>query len=152
LNCIPFLLFFLSEKYITLIFYSGFIFCIIFMDITSIELIRTLICFIYNFRIPRRSGHILNSREPNESYCGKNQCIAGQVHYLSNLCQRRAKVKTKHDRAELRMRALQFTADRGVSYSRQFRGKNLTNIQFSSSNERNSTPRSSTFVVEPLIE
>jgi hypothetical protein len=37
----------------------------------------------------------------------------------------RAKVKTKHDRAELRMRALQFTADRGgASYSRQFRGKN----------------------------
>jgi hypothetical protein len=25
-----------------------------------------------------------------------------------------AQVKTKHDRAELRMRALQFTADRGV--------------------------------------
>jgi hypothetical protein len=64
----------------------------------------------------------------------------------------RAKVKTKHDRAELRMRALQFTADRGVSYSRQFRGKNLTKTQFSSSDERNSTPRLSIFVVEPLIE
>jgi hypothetical protein len=38
----------------------------------------------------------------------------------------RAKVKTKHDRAELRMCVLQFTVDRGVSYSRQFRGKNLT--------------------------
>jgi hypothetical protein len=50
------------------------------------------------------------------------------------------------------MRALQFTADRGVSYSRQFRGKNLTKTQFSLSDERNSTPRSSTFVVEPLIE
>jgi hypothetical protein len=130
------------------------------MDITSIELIRTLICFIYNFRIPRRSGHILNSREPNESYCGKNLEPLQSMHcwssalsaYMSNLCHRRAKVKTKHDRAELRMRALQFTADRGVSYSPQFRGKNLTNIQFSSSNERNSTPRSSTFVVEPLIE
>jgi hypothetical protein len=43
-------------------------------------------------------------------------------------------------------------ADRGVSYSRQFRGKNLTKTQFCSSDERNSTPRSSTFVVEPLIE
>jgi hypothetical protein len=64
----------------------------------------------------------------------------------------RAKVKTKHDRAELRMRALKFTADRAVSYSRQFRGKNLTRNQFSSSDERNSTPRSSTFVVEPLTE
>jgi hypothetical protein len=50
------------------------------------------------------------------------------------------------------MRPLQFTADRGVSYSRQFRGKNLTKTQFSSFDERNSTPRSSTFVVEPLIE
>jgi hypothetical protein len=51
------------------------------------------------------------------------------------------------------MRALQFTADRGVSYSRQFRGKNRskTKTQFSF-DERNSTPRSSTFVVEPLIE
>jgi hypothetical protein len=64
----------------------------------------------------------------------------------------RAKVKTKHDRAELMMRALQFTADRGVSYSRQFRGKNLTKTQFSSFDERNSTPRSSTFLVESLIE
>jgi hypothetical protein len=81
-------------KYITLIFYSGFIFCIIFMDITSIELIRTLICFIYNFRIPRRSGHILNSREPNESYCGKNLEPLQSMHcwssalsaYMSNLC------------------------------------------------------------------
>jgi hypothetical protein len=36
------------------------------------------------------------------------------------------KVKTKHDRAELRMRALQFSAVRGVSFNRQFRGKNLT--------------------------
>jgi hypothetical protein len=52
------------------------------------------------------------------------------------------------------MRALQFTADRGVSYSRQFRGKNRskTKTQFSSFDKRNSTPRSSTFVVEPLIE
>jgi hypothetical protein len=63
----------------------------------------------------------------------------------------KAKVKTKYDRADLRMRALQFTTDRGVSYSRQFRGKNLTKTQFSSFDERNSTPRSSTFVVEPLI-
>jgi hypothetical protein len=38
----------------------------------------------------------------------------------------RGKVKTKHDRAELRMRALQFTAGIDVSYNRQFRGKNLT--------------------------
>jgi hypothetical protein len=45
----------------------------------------------------------------------------------------KAKVKTKHDRAQLMMRALHFTADRDVSY-------------------RNSTPRSSTFVVKPLIE
>jgi hypothetical protein len=72
-------------------------------------------------------------------------------NYL-NATASRAKVKTKHDRAELRMRALQFTADRGVSYSRQFRAKNLTKTQFSSSDERNSTPRLSTFVVEPLIE
>jgi hypothetical protein len=50
------------------------------------------------------------------------------------------------------MRALQFTADRGGSYSRLFRGKNLTKTQFSSSDKRNSTPRSSTFVVEPLIK
>jgi hypothetical protein len=50
------------------------------------------------------------------------------------------------------MRALQFTADRGVTYSRQFRGKNLTKTQFSSFDERNFTPRSSTFVVKPLIE
>jgi hypothetical protein len=53
------------------------------------------------------------------------------------------------------MRALQFTADRGVSYSRQFRGKNLTKTKFSSSDEsddKNPTSRSSTFVVEPLIE
>jgi hypothetical protein len=50
------------------------------------------------------------------------------------------------------MRGLQFTADRGVSYSRQFRGKNLTKTQFSPSDERNYTPRSSTFVVEPLRE
>jgi hypothetical protein len=50
------------------------------------------------------------------------------------------------------MRALQFSAGRGVSFNRQFRGKNLTKTQFSSSDERNCTPRSSTFVVEPLIE
>jgi hypothetical protein len=49
------------------------------------------------------------------------------------------------------MRALQFTADMGVSYSRQFRGKNLTKIQFSSSDEINSTPTSSTFVVDKII-
>jgi hypothetical protein len=39
--------FFLSEKYITLIFYSGFISCIIFMDTTSIELIRTHILVLF---------------------------------------------------------------------------------------------------------
>jgi hypothetical protein len=50
------------------------------------------------------------------------------------------------------MRALQFTVDRGVSYSRQFRDKNLTKTQFPSSDETNSTPRSSTFVVESLTE
>jgi hypothetical protein len=33
-----------------------------------------------------------------------------------------------------------------------FFNKNLTKTQFSSYDERNSTPRSSTFVVEPLIE
>jgi hypothetical protein len=42
------------------------------------------------------------------------------------------------------MRALQFTAGRGVLYGRQFKGKNLTKTvtktQFSSSDERNSTP------------
>jgi hypothetical protein len=54
-----FLLFFLSEKYITLIFYSGFIFCIIFMDITSIELIKTHILVLFalftilEFRVDR---------------------------------------------------------------------------------------------------
>jgi hypothetical protein len=55
------------------------------------------------------------------------------------------------------MRALQFTPDRGpgayhTTYSRQFKGKNLHKTQFSSSDERNSTSRSSTFVVEPLRE
>jgi hypothetical protein len=64
------------------------------MDITSIELIRILICLIYNFRIPRRSGHILNSRELNESYRGKNLEPLQSMHcwssalsgYMSNLC------------------------------------------------------------------
>jgi hypothetical protein len=48
------------------------------------------------------------------------------------------------------MRALQFTAGTGVSYNGQFRGKHLTKTHFL--HERNSTPRSSTFVVEPLTE
>jgi hypothetical protein len=39
------------------------------------------------------------------------------------------------------MRALQSTAGTGVSFNRQFRGKNLTKSQFSSSDEENSTPR-----------
>jgi hypothetical protein len=50
------------------------------------------------------------------------------------------------------MHALQFTAGKGLSYNRQLRHKNLTKTQFSSSDDRNPTPRSSTFVVEPLIE
>jgi hypothetical protein len=76
------------------------------------------------------------------------------------------------------MRTLQFTADSVVSYNCLFRdkniyfayiskhnftyilfinkmiffNKNLTKTKFSSSDERNSTSRSSTFVVERLIE
>jgi hypothetical protein len=54
-----FIFFFLSERYITLIFYSGFIFCIIFMDITLKELIRTHILVLFalfttlEFRVDR---------------------------------------------------------------------------------------------------